>query len=125
MSIDKKRKAEPLCRIRDIYRLINDFEGVLQKNFKVGLNEGMLLCSLYTLGECSSGKVAELLGLTLSNSSKVIISAEKKGLVKRIIGEVDKRQMIFKLTDEGKKCIEAIKCDSDKILELITKIREI
>ena len=125
MSIDKKRKAEPLCRIRDIYRLINDFEGVLQKNFKVGLNGGMLLCSLYTLGECSSGKVAELLGLTLSNSSKVIISAEKKGLVKRIIGEVDKRQMIFKLTDEGKKCIEAIKCDSDKILELITKIREI
>lgn len=125
MSIDKKRKAEPLCRIRDIYRMINDFEGVLQKNFKVGLNEGMLLCSLYTFGECSSGKVAELLGLTLSNSSKVIISAEKKGFVKRIIGEVDKRQMIFKLTDEGKKCIEAIKCDSDNILELITKIREI
>ena len=125
MSIDKKRKTEPLCRIRDIYRMINDFEGVLQKNFKVGLNEGMLLCSLYTFGECSSGKVAELLGLTLSNSSKVIISAEKKGLVKRISGEVDKRQMIFKLTAEGEKCIEAIKRDSDNILELITKIREI
>lgn len=125
MDIEEKRKAEPLCRVRDAYRLINDFEATLQKDFGVGLNEGMLLCSLATLGECTSGRIAELLGLTLSNSSKVITSAENKGLVKRIPGKEDKRQMFFKLTPQGKKCIETIKCNADQTLELIEKIKAV
>ena len=125
MNINEKRKTEPLCRVRDIYRMINDFEDTLQKNFGVGLNEGMLLCSLSTLGQCSSGRIAELLGLTLSNSSKVILSAEKKGLVERIVGKEDKRQMIFELTPKGKKCIESIKCGSEDILELLSNIQKV
>lgn len=118
-------REEPLCRIRDIYRAISNFEIEFQQKYGVKLNEGMLLCSLYTLGQCSSGKIAELLGLTLSNSSKVILSAEKKGLVERIIGKEDKRQMLFDLTPEGKKCIQSIKCESDDMLELISKIKKI
>lgn len=125
MDINEKRKSEPLCRVRDIYRMINDFENTLQKNFDVGLNEGMLLCSLSTLGQCSSGKIAELLGLTLSNASKVILSAEKKELVERIVGKEDKRQMIFELTSKGKKCIESIKCTSEDILELLSNIQKV
>lgn len=118
-------REEPLCRIRDIYRAISDFEIDFHKKYKVKLNEGMLLCSLHTLGQCSSGRIAELLGLTLSNSSKVILSAERKGLVERIVGKQDKRQMIFELTAEGRSCIETIKCESDAILELISKIKTI
>ncbi|MDL2296526.1 MarR family transcriptional regulator [Bacteroidales bacterium OttesenSCG-928-B11] len=125
MNIDEKRKSEPLCRVRDIYRMINNFEDNLQKKFGVGLNEGMLLCSLSTLGKCTSGRIAELLGLTLSNASKVILSAEKKELVERIIGKEDKRQMLFDLTPKGKKCIASIKCDSEEIIELLSKIKEI
>lgn len=125
MDINEKRKAEPLCRVRDIYRMINDFEDTLQKRFGVGLNEGMFLCSLSALGQCSSGRVAELLGLTLSNASKVILSAEKKGLVERIIGKEDKRQMLFELTPEGKRCIESIKSRSEDILELLSEIRKV
>ncbi len=116
---------EPLCRIRDIYRLINDFESRIQESHGVGLNEGMLLCSLLTLGKCTSGKIAELLGLTLSNSSKVITSAEKKGLIERMIGTEDKRQMYFVLTERGKDCINNIKCNSGDILDLISRIKEI
>lgn len=125
MDVDKERKSEPLCRVRDIYRMINDFESTLQKSFGVGLNEGMLLCSLSALGECTSGRIAELLGLTLSNSSKVIISAEKKGLVERTVGKEDKRQMLFILTSEGRKCIKRIKNNSGEMIELISKIKEI
>ena len=125
MELNEKRKSEPLCRVRDIYRLINNFEGALQKKIGVGLNEGMLLCSLSTLGECASGRVAELLGLSLSNASKVILSAEKKGLIERIIGKEDKRQMLFALTQEGKDCIDKIKTGSGDILELIEKVRGI
>ncbi|MDL2291912.1 MarR family transcriptional regulator, partial [Bacteroides sp. OttesenSCG-928-F21] len=113
------------CRVRDIYRAISDFEVEFYNKHGVKLNEGMLLCSLCTMGKCSSGRIAELLGLTLSNASKVIMSAEKKKLVRRIIGKEDKRQMLFELTPEGKKCIQSIKCESDTIIELISKIKEI
>lgn len=33
--------------------------------------------------------------------------------------------MFFILTTKGKECIDTIKCDSNEILELITKINEI
>lgn len=125
MEKEMDAREEPLCRIRDIYRAIGDFEMAFYDKHGVKLNEGMLLCSLYTMGQCSSGRIAELLGLTLSNSSKVILSAEKKGLVKRIIGKEDKRQMLFELTSAGKKCIQSIKCESDTMIELISNIKEI
>lgn len=118
-------KAEPLCRIRDIYRTISDFEIAFGKLHGVKLNEAMLLCSLQREGKCSSGKIAELLGLSLSNSSKVILSAEKKGLVKRIVGKEDKRQMLFDLSSKGLECVQSIKCKSDAISNLITEIKKI
>ncbi len=124
MDIDSKRKSEPLCRIRDVYRAINNYETQMQQAFGIGLNEGMLLCSLHTLGKCSSGYVAELLGLTLSNASKVITSAEKKGLVQRVVGEQDKRQMLFTLTAEGMKRIDSVKCKQSEMLDLLSKIKE-
>ncbi|MDR2914027.1 MAG: MarR family winged helix-turn-helix transcriptional regulator [Tannerella sp.] len=121
----EKQIKEPLCIIRDIYRLINDFESELQSGCGVGLNEGMLLCSLSKMEKCTSGQIAELLGLTSSNASKVIISAEKKRLIERIVGKEDKRQMLFMLTPEGKKCIKTIKCNPENIIQLIHKIKEI
>lgn len=115
---------DALCRIRDIYRLINDFESQFQAKYGIGLNEGMLLCTISKLEECSSGKIAEMLGLTFSNTSKVIISAEKKGLIERIVGKKDKRQMLFRLTNEGQKCLAYIKSNSTDILEIIAKAKE-
>lgn len=116
---------EPLCRIRDIYRSINNFEEEFSKQHGVKLNEGMLLCSLSKMGKCSSGQIAELLGLTTSNSSKVITSVEKKGLIERILGKEDKRQMFFQLTDKGKECIVDIHHKDYKIIQLIEEIQTI
>ena len=116
---------EALCRVRDIYRCINDFEVEFCAKHGVKLNEGMLLCSLSKSEKCSSGQIAELLGLSLSNSSKVVSSAERKGLVERIVGKEDKRQMFFRLTAKGKEYIGKIHCEANDILTLISKIREI
>ena len=116
---------EPLCRVLDIYRSINDFKIDFFARCNVKLNEGMLLCLLLRLERCSSGDIAEMLGLASSNSSKVIISAEKKGLIERIVGKDDKRQMFFQLTVKGKECISKIKNESNSILELIEKIQKI
>ena len=115
---------EPLCRIRDIFRSINDFENQFQEKYGICLNEGMLLCTISKIGKCSSGKIADELGLTSSNASKVIVSMEKKGLIERIVGEEDRRQMHFILTEKGRKSLESFKCDSEEILSVIERIKE-
>lgn len=117
--------TEPLCRIRDILRTISEFEASFQARHGIGLNEGMLLCSISKYGKCCSGEVAGLLGLTSSNTSKVIASAEKKKLVKRIIGKEDKRQMYFSLTQAGEKCLKHIKASPEDMLAVIEKVREV
>ncbi|MEF9932397.1 MAG: MarR family transcriptional regulator, partial [Bacteroidales bacterium] len=90
-----------LCKIRDIYRVIQEFEQEFEKEYNMSLNEGMLLCILSKIKIASSGDLAKELGLTCSNTSKVIKSVEKKEFIKRVIGNNDKRQMYFSLTNEG------------------------
>lgn len=108
-----------LCKIRDIYRSIVSFELRFEERYNLCLNEGMLLCTLSGVKQLSSGEIAESLGLTASNASKVIKSAEVKGLIKRILGNKDKRQMYFSLTSEGKKLLSAIDCDLVGIPDLL------
>ncbi len=110
---------EVLCKIRDIYRAIAAFEQLFEKEFDLCLNEGMALCSLSKSGQLTSGEIADLLGLTTSNASKVITSVEKKGLVSRVLGEKDKRQMYFSLTPDGKKRIEAIYGNTPELPEIL------
>lgn len=113
---------ETLCKIRDIYRLVYDFEINFEKHFGLTLNEGMLLCSLNNTVKLSSGEIASSLGLSCSNTSKVIKSVENKNLIKRGIGAEDKRQMYFSLTDKGKEIIHRIKSADIEISEALTKL---
>lgn len=109
------------CQVRDVYRAIYDFELNFQQLYDLGLNEGMLLCSLNTQ-KYSSNELASVLGLSNSNTSKVIKSVEKKGLIRRIVGKEDKRQMYFALTDLGKKKLESIKCAEFDIPETLKPV---
>ncbi|WP_080904955.1 winged helix DNA-binding protein [Parabacteroides sp. Marseille-P3160] len=114
-------QVRTLCQIRDVYRAIYDFELNFQQLYDLGLNEGMLLCSLNTQ-KYSSNELASVLGLSNSNTSKVIKSVEKKGLIRRIVGKEDKRQMYFALTDLGKKKLESIKCAEFDIPETLRSV---
>lgn len=100
---------ETLCKIRDIYRAIAEFEMQFTQRYDLSLNEGMLLCTLLNRPKLASSEIAEALGLSASNTSKVIRSVEDKKLVTRLIGKEDKRQMHFALTSEGKSRITDIK----------------
>lgn len=111
-------QVKTLCQIRDLYRSIADFEMGFQQTFDMCLNEGMLLCSLNG-NKYSSSEIAEVLGLSNSNASKVIKQVETKGLVKRIVGKEDKRQMYFTLTETGRNKLEAIKCGEFSIPDLL------
>lgn len=110
-----------LCRIRDLYRTIAEFENQFAKVYSLSLNEGMLLCTLLDNGQLSSSEIAEALGLSASNASKVIRSVEEKGMITRRIGKEDKRQMNFILTPEGQQLITRIKEATYQLPELLEK----
>lgn len=112
-----------LCILRDIYRSIRDLEESFQQKHDISLNEGMLLCSLKS-GKLSSTELAEALGLTTSNTSKVIRAVESKELVERILGKEDKRQMYFSLNDAGIAKLKVIKEEEGEIIRLLDQIKE-
>lgn len=82
----------------------------------------VLLCCLRQEPRLSSGDIAKQLGLTHSNTSKVIRSVEKKGLIERILGDDDKRQMYFSLTQEGERCLKELECCDVEIPDVLKKI---
>lgn len=113
---------EKLCKIRDVQRAVYQFELKFEKQYGIGLNEGMLLCSLMKHERLSSGEIGDLLGLSSSNTSKVIKSVEKKELIERIMGVEDKRQMYFVLTPKGAQLMHSIKCADFEVPECIETI---
>lgn len=116
------KEISTLCRIRDIQRSIITFETFFSKEYGISLNEGMLLCSLLKMNSLSSGELSQLLGLTLSNTSKVILATENKGLIHRILGASDKRQMYFSLTQKGKDLIANIQCQKIDIPDVLKEL---
>lgn len=54
-----------------------------------------------------------------SHTSKVIRAVEDKGLIRRALGEVDKRQMYFSLTEAGKKRLNELDLDKVEIPEML------
>ena len=52
-----------LCRIRDLYRAILNFEQYFEQHYDLNLNEAMLLCTLSARSSQTAGEVAEALGL--------------------------------------------------------------
>lgn len=46
----------------------------------------------------------------------------KKGLIERILGDDDKRQMYFSLTQEGERCLKELECCDVEIPDVLKKI---
>jgi DNA-binding MarR family transcriptional regulator len=111
-----------ICRLRDINRAIAELEHQFSQRFDLNINEAMLLCTLKEKGELSSGAVAEALGLSASNASKVIASTEKKKLISRNLCKEDKRQMFFSLTTIGREKIEKLRDEQIDLPEMLKEI---
>ena len=112
---------DTLCKIRDLQRAIARFEAAFIQRFGLTLNEGMLLCTLLELSCLSASELAEALGLTPSNTSKVIRPVEDKQLIARLISKEDKRHMLFTLTPEGRRLIQEIKESTHEVPEDLLK----
>ena len=107
---------ETICLMRDIYRAIQTFEADFQKVHRVCMNEAMLLCSL-SGGKRSAAEIAAINAMSPSHTSKVI-----RSVVKRVLGEQDKRKMYFELTAAGKKCLAGMKCGSVAVPEILLPV---
>ena len=95
-----------LCRIREVSRAIAEFEQCFEREYRLSMNEGVLLCCLARHGELSSG---------------VIRSVEGKGFVIRKLGEEDKRQMYFSLTEAGRAELERLQPCRVALPELLAR----
>ena len=107
-----------ICKMRDIYKALSIFETAFEEVYGISLNEAMVLCALREAGkEITSTAIAERTEMAPSHTSKVIRAVEDKGLIRRALGEVDKRQMYFSLTD--KKRLNELDLDKVEIPEML------
>lgn len=123
-----------LCRIRLIYKALGTFEASLERQFGINFNEAMLLCLLS--GRCAeagpvegagccglkAGEIAEELGLSNSNASKVISAAERSGLIRRRACKEDARCMKFTLTQKGRETLGRLSCDELRLPDGLARL---
>ena len=109
-----------ICKMRDIYKALSVFETAFEEMYAISLNEAMVLCALLEAGkEITSTAISERTEMAPSHTSKVIRAVEDKGLIRRALGEVDKRQMYFNLTEAGKKRLDELDLDKVEVPEIL------
>lgn len=111
--------------MRDLYKALASFEAQFEKEYNLTLNEAMILCALQETGkEMTATELSDRTELTPSHTSKVIRAVEEKGLIKRVLGKTDKRQMYFSLTPEEEKQLEAISLEKVEMPEMLREIHK-
>ena len=103
--------------MRDIYKALAGFEAQFEEVYGLSLNEAMILCALQEAQKEMTS--TDLSARTEMGTSKVIRTVEEKGLIKRALGETDKRQMYFSLTPKGEKQLEAINLEKVEVPEML------
>lgn len=113
---------ECLCRLRGLYRALTAFEQQLQSQLGLNLNEVMLLCLLSKKERLLSSEIAQELGLSRSNASKVIARLEQQQLVARHQCQHDSRCQRFSLSPEGQLMLTKVHCDDLQCPEELKKL---
>ena len=100
-------------KIRELFRVITAFESSLQQQIGLNINEAMLLCLLSDSEQpMLAGEIADKMGLTRSNTSKVIAALEKSSLIRRRACSKDGRCQRFHITKHGLETLKHLHCDS-------------
>jgi DNA-binding MarR family transcriptional regulator len=88
------------CKLRDLYRIIQELENSIEEAHGLSVNECMTLCRI-NLGYCSSGELCDTLMQSKSRMSKILAGLEKKNFIERSFDKIDKRKIQFVLTSKG------------------------
>lgn len=114
-------KIKSICVMCDLLKALTLFEERLNDAYGISLNEAMVMCSIGA-GHIAAGTISERTGLSPSHTSKVIRSAEEKGLLVRNFGDEDKRKMYFVLSDKAKDTLRNIRAKGVEIPETLRPI---
>lgn len=114
---------ESICKLKDIYKALYEFEASFLQQNQITINEGMILCLLGD-GPQKAGVISVECSLSTSRLSKVLANLEGKGYIIRTFGANDRRQVMVELTEKGeaKRC--AIKQQQVCIPEALSKLIE-
>lgn len=118
---------EPICKLKDIYKALYNFEKNFADKNGITINEGMLLCCLKDGSSKPANELCDFIGLSNSRVSRIINTVESKGYIMREMGTIDKRQMFFTLTDKGKAKVIAMQAagmDFSELTAQLTKFLE-
>lgn len=113
---------DDICLIKEIYKMLYQFEKEFLETNKISINDAMILCCLKNGGEKSAGEVCDFVGLSNSRVSKVLCEVEDMGFIARRLGSTDRRQMFFSLTESGNNKVLEMKNMSLSINDLIQRI---
>lgn len=116
---------EAICKLKDIYKSLYNFEKEFAEKNGITINEGMLLCCMKDGRPRVANELCEFIGLSNSRVSRIITTVETKGYIARQMGTSDKRQMIFSLTQNGKKKIKEMMKQDINLSALVKSLTEI
>ncbi len=116
------RIMDDICVIKEVYKLLYQFEKDFAETHQVTINDAMVLCCLKNGEEKSAGDICDFVGLSNSRVSKVLCTVEEMGYIQRRLGSVDKRQMFFSLTESGKQKVETMKGQSLHFSDFLRKV---
>lgn len=116
---------ESICVIKDLYKVLYQFEKDFAEAHSMTINEAMLLCCMKDGKPRTAGAICEYIGLSNSRVSKVITAVEQKGFIAREINKEDKRQMIFSLTDAGWEKVKAMQSQDLQLERLFQQLNEV
>ncbi|OJV87241.1 MAG: MarR family transcriptional regulator [Bacteroidia bacterium 44-10] len=116
---------ESICRLKDIYKVLYAYERQFAEEAGITINEGALLCCMKDGKPKSANELSDFIGLSGSRVSRIIHTMEEKGFILREIGISDKRQMIFTLTDAGRKKIKEMQGYTIDVHSLMVKLTTI
>ncbi|MDR1876630.1 MAG: MarR family transcriptional regulator [Flavobacteriaceae bacterium] len=102
---------ESICEIKEVYKALYLFEKNFQDKNEITINEALVLCCLKYGETKTANEISGFIGLSNSRASRIINTVEKKNFIIRSMGAKDKRQMLFSLTEEGKRKIEEMKAN--------------
>ena len=122
---NSKYFMESICKLKNIYKSLYTFEKEFAEKNNITINEGMVLCCLKDEKPRTANDLCEFVGLSNSRVSRIINAVETKGYILREMGSIDKRQMIFSLTEEGRKKIKEMMKHEINLSALIKELVEI
>ncbi|MEO0234428.1 MAG: MarR family transcriptional regulator [candidate division WOR-3 bacterium] len=99
---------EKICYLKKIFKELYLFDYNLKKETKLTMNEAMVLCTI-SEKKMDLTQLSKELYVSKPRMTKITEKLIKKGFLKKLVSETDKREKYLVLTEKGYKKIHEIK----------------